>query len=92
MSDTEKLPVDHVDSVDAASSHGFSPEEQKNIIRRIDRRLVVTVGFMYCVSLMDRTNMGATIIAGMGEDLMLIKNRYVSCYFSPLTQYLEQVS
>lgn len=82
MSDTEKLPVDHVDSVDAVASHGFLPEEEKSIIRRIDRRLVVTVGFMYCVSLMDRTNMGATIIAGMGEDLMLIKNRYVRLCFS----------
>jgi len=33
----------------------FTPAEQKKIIRRIDRRLVVTLGFMYCVSLMDRT-------------------------------------
>lgn len=32
----------------------FTPEEQKHIIRRIDRRLVTTVGVMYCVSLMDR--------------------------------------
>ena len=36
----------------------FSPAEQKSIIRRIDRRLVLVTGLMYCVSLMDRTNLG----------------------------------
>lgn len=38
-------------------THGFTKDERKKIMRRIDRRLVVTVGAMYCVSLMDRTNM-----------------------------------
>lgn len=33
----------------------FTPAEQRQIIRRIDFRLVTTLGFMYCVSLMDRT-------------------------------------
>lgn len=33
----------------------FTPAEQKKIIRRIDVRLVTTLGLMYCVSLMDRT-------------------------------------
>jgi MFS family permease len=60
----------------AVSDFGFSPDEQRKIIRRIDRRLVITVGAMYCVSLMDRTNLGAANIAGMGKELMLIGNRY----------------
>ena len=34
----------------------LTPEEQKKVIRRVDRRLVLTLGGMYCVSLMDRTN------------------------------------
>lgn len=42
----------------------FTPEEIKKVIHRIDRRLVVTVGLMYCVSLMDRTNLSAAAIAG----------------------------
>ncbi|EPE02359.1 general substrate transporter [Ophiostoma piceae UAMH 11346] len=55
----------------------FSPEDQRRIMRHIDRRLVVTVGFMYCVSLMDRTNLGAANIAGMSADLVLyIDSRY----------------
>jgi sugar phosphate permease len=54
----------------------FTPEEQKKIIRRIDRRLVLTLGFLYCVSLMDRTNLGIASVAGMGVDLKLIGERY----------------
>lgn len=60
------------------SHHGFTPQEQRHIIRRIDHRLVVTVGLMYCVSLMDRTNMSAASIAGMTVELKLEGFRYVS--------------
>ena len=42
----------------------FSVEEQKKIVWRIDRRLVLTLGFLYMISLMDRTNLGAANIAG----------------------------
>lgn len=56
------------------------PAEQARIVRRIDRRLVTTLGFMYCVSLMDRTNLGAANIAGMSTELMLIGERYVRFY------------
>lgn len=55
----------------------FTPEEQRKIIRRIDRRLVLTCGFMYCVSLMDRTNLGIAAVGGMAADLVLtIDYRY----------------
>ncbi|KAK5135980.1 hypothetical protein LTR08_004234 [Meristemomyces frigidus] len=49
----------------------FTPAQQKKIIRRIDVRLVLTLGCMYCVSLMDRTNLGIAVVAGMGVDLKL---------------------
>lgn len=61
-----------------AASYGFTPEEEKRIIRRVDRRLVTTLGVLYCVSLMDRTNLGAANIAGMSVELLLTGNRYVS--------------
>ncbi|ORY63356.1 major facilitator superfamily transporter [Pseudomassariella vexata] len=54
----------------------FPPEVQKRILWRIDRRLITTVGFMYCVSLMDRTNLSAANIAGMATELSLVGNRY----------------
>lgn len=44
------------DAANDARIDALTPEEQKKVIRRIDIRLVLTLGFMYCVSLMDRTN------------------------------------
>lgn len=54
----------------------FTPEEQKKIVRKVDLRLIPTLGFMYCVSLMDRTNLGVAMVAGMGVDLKLTGQRY----------------
>lgn len=64
------------EKVNNAAIDHFTPAEQKKIIRRIDRRLVLTLGLMYCVSLMDRTNTGIAVVAGMGVDLNLIGSRY----------------
>ena len=78
---SQESDLSHQSHIDA-----FTPEEQKKIIRRIDRRLVLTCknhlsivssqtfsnhtqqflgGFMYCVSLMDRTNLGIAAVGGM---------------------------
>ncbi|KAF5981803.1 hypothetical protein FBULB1_4599 [Fusarium bulbicola] len=78
----KQAEFNHLDQVPSKVSseidhdHGFTQEEQRSIIRRIDRRLVVTVGAMYCVSLMDRTNMSAANIAGMSGELQLTGFRY----------------
>ena len=44
--------------------NAFTDEEQKRIVRRIDMRLVLTLGGLYCISLLDRTNLGAASVAG----------------------------
>ncbi|CAI7575858.1 unnamed protein product [Penicillium bialowiezense] len=62
--DTEKGAFDHEEIIAT-----FSPSEQKKLIRRIDIRLVITLGCLYCVSLLDRTNLGAASVAGMQGDL-----------------------
>ena len=67
--DDEKNAAAHLEEVASSSSNisvdeVYSPEEQKRIIHRIDRRLVTTTGIMYCISLMDRTNLSAAAIAG----------------------------
>ncbi|KAJ5394801.1 Major facilitator superfamily domain general substrate transporter [Penicillium crustosum] len=49
--------------------NSFTPEEQKKIIRRVDIRLVVTMGCLFIVSLLDRTNLGAASVAGMQKEL-----------------------
>lgn len=89
-SSQEKVGLENIEAADSdhgtkgaaapvsADDFGFSPAEQKKIMRHVDRRLVITVGAMYCVSLMDRTNLGAANIAGMSQELKLIGNRYVS--------------
>ncbi|KAF4121913.1 Major Facilitator Superfamily [Geosmithia morbida] len=68
----------HVDNTaePVDSNYDFTPGEQKRIIHRVDRRLVVTVGALYCISLVDRTNMSAANIAGMSVDLNLVGFRY----------------
>ncbi|KAJ6044904.1 hypothetical protein N7499_007408 [Penicillium canescens] len=64
IEDTEKGALQHADVIAS-----FSPSEQKKLIRRIDARLVITLGCLYCVSLLDRTNLGAASVAGMQGDL-----------------------
>lgn len=72
--------LQHVDQTQGPhpDDFGYTLDEQKAIIRRVDRRLVVTIGLMYCISLMDRINMSNANIAGMSVELNLINNRYVS--------------
>ena len=68
-SDLEKTGLDQIErslSEDTNDQriHQFTPAEQKKIIGRIDRRLVLTLGILYCTSLMDRTNLSSAAIAG----------------------------
>ncbi|KAJ5774691.1 hypothetical protein N7457_009587 [Penicillium paradoxum] len=89
----EKSPID--DRIEDIGGKGltdeiddeFTPEEQKRIIRRVDLRLVSMTGLAYCISLMDRTNLGMAVIAGLKEDLRLdIGQRYsivVLMFFVP---------
>lgn len=50
----------------------FTPKEVAAIKRRIDFRLIPSLGLMYFVSLMDRKNVANAAIAGMRNDLDLI--------------------
>jgi hypothetical protein len=66
----KKLGVQYIDRAigevcNDASNEPFTPEEQKKIIRRIDRRLVTTLGLLYMCSLMDRTNVAIAKISGL---------------------------
>jgi DNA replication initiation complex subunit (GINS family) len=66
--DSEKDIVTHKEDINGSAQDDyeceFTPAEQRKIIHRVDRRLVVTVGVLYCISLMDRTNLSAAAIAG----------------------------
>lgn len=51
-------------SIDIDNDPIYSYKEQRAIIHRIDRRLVVTLGLIYCMSQIDRGNLGNASIAG----------------------------
>jgi hypothetical protein len=69
---TGSLEEGHLDDAESTAAY-------RKLLHRIDKRLVLTTGFMYCVSLIDRTNIGSANIAGMGDDLGLDEGyRYVS--------------
>ncbi|CAH0025579.1 unnamed protein product [Clonostachys rhizophaga] len=74
--DDHELESKSKSDMDLGLSFGLSEKDQRRIRRRVDWRLVPIVGLMYCVSLIDRTNVAAASIAGMIEDLHLIGNRY----------------
>lgn len=57
--DLEKVDVEHAEVLAS-----LTPAEQKSLNRRIDFRLVVPLGCLYCISLLDRTNLGAASVAG----------------------------
>jgi hypothetical protein len=68
-SDLEKTGLDHVErsvpeDTNDARILQFTLAERRKIIGRIDRRLVLTLGILYCTSLMDRTNLSSAAIAG----------------------------
>jgi sugar phosphate permease len=75
-SQPKSVKLSAAEAFNEACINAFTPAEQKKIIHRVDRRLVLTIGFMYCVSLMDRNNLGIASIAGMGSDLALVGSRY----------------
>lgn len=66
MEDVDRSPTKSSYNADYESA--FTEREQRKIIHRIDRRLVVTVGILYCISLMDRTNLSAAAVAGYAHE------------------------
>jgi hypothetical protein len=89
-SDPEKVSIDYVERTVSDNSNElndariakFTLEEQKKIIRKVDCRLVLTLGALYACSLMDRTNLGAVNIAGyvrisLSPELSLMRTKHV---------------
>ena len=64
---------------DVSHDQVYSQPEQRRIIQRVDLRLVTTCGVMYCISLMDRTNLPSAAIAGY------------DCYFPHRNEHLSNV-
>ncbi|KAL9006062.1 MAG: hypothetical protein Q9188_001189 [Gyalolechia gomerana] len=49
----------------------YTEAEIRRVVRKVDFRLIPLCGLMYCVSLLDRTNLSNAAIAGMTKELNL---------------------
>ncbi|KAL9072975.1 MAG: hypothetical protein Q9161_003197 [Pseudevernia consocians] len=54
----------------------YTPDEERSVIRKFDRRLVLFVALLYMLSFLDRSNIGNARIAGLSEDLHLSSLQY----------------
>ncbi|KAK0620303.1 major facilitator superfamily domain-containing protein [Immersiella caudata] len=53
----------------AASFQLYTPDEERAVVRKFDRRLVVFLALLYMLSFLDRSNIGNARVAGMDDDL-----------------------
>lgn len=82
-----KPEVHQIESIESQSpksnfenDEDFTAKHKRKIIRRIDSRLIVMLGFLHTVSLMDRGNISSASVAGLKEELHLKGMQYVSLY------------
>ncbi|TGO46584.1 hypothetical protein BOTNAR_0578g00040 [Botryotinia narcissicola] len=54
----------------------YTPDEERIVVRKFDRKLVVFVALLYMLSFLDRSNIGNAKIAGLERDLRLDLNKY----------------
>ncbi|KAG8527447.1 uncharacterized protein KY384_007599 [Bacidia gigantensis] len=58
------------------SSMPYTVDEEREVVRRLDRRLVLFVAFLYMLSFLDRSNIGNAKVAGMYNDLHLSSEQF----------------
>ncbi|OBT43537.1 hypothetical protein VE00_06776 [Pseudogymnoascus sp. WSF 3629] len=54
----------------------YTPDEERAVVRKFDKRLVLFVALLYMLSFLDRSNIGNARIAGMDVDLNLHSDQY----------------
>ncbi|OBT68535.1 hypothetical protein VE03_01673 [Pseudogymnoascus sp. 23342-1-I1] len=54
----------------------YTPDEERAVVRKFDKRLVLFVALLYMLSFLDRSNIGNARIAGMDVDLNLYSDQY----------------
>ncbi|RHZ57934.1 putative MFS transporter [Aspergillus thermomutatus] len=54
----------------------IDPAVERRVLRKLDLRVPTLLGFLYLLSLLDRSNIGNAYIAGMKQDLRLSGHRY----------------
>jgi len=54
----------------------YTPDEERAVVKKFDRRLVLFVALLYMLSFLDRSNIGNAQIAGLAQDLNISSNQY----------------
>ncbi|KAF2855876.1 MFS general substrate transporter [Plenodomus tracheiphilus IPT5] len=73
----ELLPSMRRASMDSAQSYElYTPEEDRVVLKKLDRRLVCFMALLYCLSFLDRSSIGNARIAGLADDLNLSSSQY----------------
>ncbi|KAJ5704244.1 hypothetical protein N7493_011382 [Penicillium malachiteum] len=71
---------------------GLSPEErikaEKDLVRKIDIRLLPMIIVMYILNYLDRNNIASARLAGLESDLGLVGNQYATCVSILFVGYL----
>ncbi|KAI1615078.1 retrograde regulation protein 2 [Exophiala viscosa] len=85
--DNEAEPSESEDDVDkyrhvrrlkraGTESKEYTDEEENAVVRKLDRKLVLFLAFLYLLSFLDRSNIGNARIAGLEQDLSLSSAKY----------------
>lgn len=76
----EKMQAERLEEVDfedeqALGGH-WTTREEKDVVKKMDRRVVLFVALLYLLSFLDRSNIGNARIAGLEVDLRLGEGQY----------------
>ncbi|EEA28859.1 hypothetical protein TMatcc_002788 [Talaromyces marneffei ATCC 18224] len=63
-------------SMGAGANAEYTAEEEKEVVKRLDKRLVLFLAVLYMLSFLDRSNIGNAKIAGLSNDLKLSSSQY----------------
>lgn len=53
-------------------SVGFAPQEERKLVRKLDKKLLPFLSLLYLLSFLDRASIGNAKLAGMEEDLGMV--------------------
>lgn len=72
----EDVDFDGEEDKEQALGGTWTIQEEKAVVRKMDRRVVLFVALLYLLSFLDRSNIGNARIAGLEKDLRLREGQY----------------
>ncbi|KAI5819416.1 major facilitator superfamily domain-containing protein [Pyronema omphalodes] len=78
-SEDEKMEVQEIEDPDAGLSFEERQKIDRELLRKLDFRLIPWLCLLYLVSFLDRTNIGNAKIEGLIDDLHMTQGQYNAC-------------